>query len=154
MALGFYTLSFLDYDGEPSHFRTAWAQLDALTVLTIGAEVALFRAAVAGISGGTIAREQFSQFDNDLSRVLPANPVYQRESKWLVRYHDTVTNKEQRTQIPCANLSLLSNHSEFLDITTALSPGQVFKTQFEADVLSEAGNSILVDSVQQVGRDL
>lgn len=149
-----YGLTYMDYDRELSTTKFNMAQLDAVTVLTIGARVAALRAAIAGISGATLKAERFAQFENELSNVPPTNQYYQRETKWLVKYQDNVTLDIYRTEIPCANLSLLANHSEFLDITTALSPGLLFKTEFEADVVSEEGNPITVLSVQAVGRDL
>ena len=149
-----YGLTFLDYDRETSTMRVNTAELDPATVLTIGAEVAVFRAAVAGISGGTLKAERFTQFSNQLSNVPPTNQFYQRETKWLVRYQDNTTLDIYRSEVPCANLSLLSNNSKFLDITTALSPGAVFKAEFENFVLSEEGNAVTVLSVQQVGANL
>jgi hypothetical protein len=154
MATAKYGITFMDYDRELSTFKLNVPQLDAVTVLTIGASAAAFRAAVAGISGATFKSERFTQFDNQLSNVPPTNQYYQRETKYLVLYQDNVTLDIFRCEVPCANLSLLANHSEFLDITTALSPGKVFKDDFEGFVVSEEGNPITVLSVQAVGRDL
>ena len=154
MATARYGITFMDYDRELSTFKLNTAQLDAATVITIGATVAAFRAAVAGISGATFKSERFTQFDNQLSNVPPSNQYYQRETKYLVKYQDNTTLDIFRCEVPCANLSLLSNNSEFLDITTALSPGAVFKSEFENFVLSEEGNAVTVLSVQAVGRDL
>lgn len=154
MATAKYGLTYMDYDEELSTTKWNMAQLTPVTVLTIGATVAALRAVIAGISGATLKSERFEQFDNEMSNVPPSNQFYQRETKWLVKYQDNVTLKLFRTEIPCANLTLLGAHQEFLDITTALSPGLLFKTEFEADVVSEDGNPITVISVQAVGRDL
>lgn len=154
MATAKYGLTYLDYDKETSTTKWNMAQLDPVSILTIGANLAILRAAVAGISGATLQSERFTQIDDTMSMVPPTNQYYQRETKWLVRYQDNVTMDVYRTEIPCANLSLLGGHSEFLDITTALSPGLVFKNAFEAQVVSEDGNPITVLDIQAIGRDL
>ena len=153
MSNGLYSLSMIDHESEHTILSFAVPQLTAVTVLTIGAELAAFRAAVAGISGGTFVKERFTQIDDTMPGVAPIN-LYQREAKYLVRYHDTVTGQKFRVEVPCANLSLLPAGVEFLDLTAG--PGLAFKTAFQLFAVSPLyglnGNTVLVDSIQYVGR--
>jgi len=152
MANAIYELSFLDNtNNDPAAKMTVNApQLTAGTVATIGTEVAAFRAAIAGISLATISAERFTQFHNNISSARPGSVAAQNENRWLVRDTDTAGNN-YRHYIPCAKLSLLASGTEFLDIDTALSVGNVFRLAWELFVVSKAGNPVTVDSVQFVG---
>ena len=152
MANAKYELSFLDNTlTDPAAKMTVnTAQLSAATVATVGAEVAAFRAAIAGISLSTISAERFSQFSNSISSARPASTAAQNEKRWLVRYTDTAGN-HYRAYVPGADESHLASGSEFLDINTALSVGNVFRIAFELFVVSKAGLPVTVDSVQWVG---
>lgn len=88
----------------------------------------------------------------------------QRERKWLVTYRDntefldvadTIENvgfgKIFNTEVPCADLSLLSNKSDELSLTATGVPAWI--TAFEAAQNSPTGgNEIEVISIKHVGR--
>lgn len=87
-----------------------------------------------------------------LSSTPAASKLAQRGVKWLVRYHDSVTEQKFTVSLPCADLTKLPDHEEFLDLTAG--DGLAFKTAFEAVVVSpdNSANSIVVDTVQYVDR--
>jgi len=85
------------------------------------------------------------------SAVENTNPLAQRENKWLVRYHDSAGTKFT-VEIPTADLSLLDTGTEFLDLTGT--EAAAFVTAFEGVVRSpdDPTLTVLVDSIQFVGR--
>lgn len=85
------------------------------------------------------------------SAVVNTNPLAQRENKWLVRYHDTAGTKFT-VEIPTADLSLLDAGTEFLDLTGTEAAAYV--TAFQGVVRSpdDPALTVLVDSIQFVGR--
>jgi hypothetical protein len=85
------------------------------------------------------------------SAVTNNDPLAQRENKWLVRYHDADGTKFT-LEIPTADLSLLTDGDEFLDLTGT--EAAAFKTAFEAVVKSPDDPTLAttLDSMQFVGR--
>ncbi len=147
-----YRASMLDYGRETSRFTIVAAPLTALTLVTLGADIAALEAAIAGISGGTITRHQFVALDDAIASDPPGSPVYQRENKYTVLYEDIDTHDHFRVEIPCANLSLLSGHSEDLDLTGG--PGLAFKVAFQAFARSPQGGLTVVERIHFTGHNL
>jgi hypothetical protein len=85
------------------------------------------------------------------SAVENAEPLAQRENKWLVRYHDADSTKFT-VEVPTAKLSLLDTGTEFLDLTGTAAAA--YKTAFEAVVKSpdDPTLAVVIDSIQFVGR--
>lgn len=114
------------------------------------------RAAIEGITLGIVSKEQWVGDDTVLSAAVPASQVAQRESKWLVRYHNVVTNKPHHLEIPTADLIgvALIPGSDFADLTAA--PMSTFVTAFNAFARSEENDAdaVVIDSVQFVGRNI
>jgi len=127
-----------------------------LTAANLDAQVALQDAlavAIAGITLGTV-RHTTTLLKETVGTSTPAASKYaQRENKWLCRYHDVTTGQKFRVSIPTADLSILPDNSEFIDLTTGA--GDDFKTAFEAVVRSPADgtHAVTLDSVQFVGRN-
>lgn len=131
-------------------------QITTLTAANLVAQTVLIndlKAAIAALQLGTLQNDAIIQAGVTYS-VLPAgDQLAQRENKFLCRYHDIVTNEKGRMSFPCADLSQLPNHSEFLDLTGGL--GLDLKVAFDAIVVGPrvAANSVILDSVQFVGRN-
>jgi len=89
-----------------------------------------------------------------LSGLPASDPLAQKENRWLVRYHSSTDFQKFVVSIATADLTLLADGNEFLDITTVASPGLAFKTAFEAVVRdpNDVAQSVVVDSVQFVAR--
>jgi hypothetical protein len=80
-----------------------------------------------------------------------------REDKWLVEYHDAITNKRLTLTLPCRRAPdgttiIMSPGSDFLDATCSAYTG--FKTAFEAGALSDVGNAVVLDAIRLVGRNI
>jgi len=140
---------------ETASFQVA---ITNLTPANVAAQITLINdlsSAVAALVIGNADGNEVVYDRNDLAASPAASPLAQRENKWLVRYHGSVSHKRFRVSLPTADLTLLANNSEFLDITTAASPGNDFKVAFEAVVKSpdDDTESVVVDSVQFVGRN-
>lgn len=82
----------------------------------------------------------------------PVDPYAQRESKWLVRYKDTSTQKTYSLEIPGADLTLLVAGDDRMDPANAAYIA--FETAFEAYHRSPAGNPVSLLEIVHVGRNI
>lgn len=90
MANGIIKFTFLDYDGERSSATMQTGAVTAVSLPGLLAEVGTIRAAIQDMIRGTIQGESLKVFDTTLSNARPADAEAGRESKWLVRYEDTL----------------------------------------------------------------
>jgi hypothetical protein len=135
---------------EKSNWGAWISTLTAGNFVAVTGAVSTLLTATLGITIGSQAAAR-TEAVSQVSAVVNTNPQAQRENKWLVRYHDSNSTKFS-LEIPCADLSLLSLGTEFLDLTvTAVAS---FVTAFEAVVKSpdDPTLSVTVDSIQFVGR--
>jgi hypothetical protein len=152
----FFGETLIDYSNEKSSWRVALVDLTAGNVAAQQMLITALASAVDAISLMNIISNTTTFSENKTAASIPTNPLAQRENKWLVRYHDTVTNLKYQVEIPGADLSLLSTtpQSDYMD------PGSAeylaFKAAFDAVVKSPANssNGVAVDSLQFVGRKL
>lgn len=107
-------------------------------------------AAIQAIVIGELNKERIVLSDTLSSSAPATSPLAQRENKWLVTYTDTTTHRLFKSEIPTADLSLLSGNQEALDLSAGV--GLTFKQKFEAVVKSIEGNAVQVVSVKYVGR--
>lgn len=109
--------------------------------------------AVQAVILGVNQQTRLTYNESNLSSDAAASQLAQREKKWLLRYHDSVNPSLKFTvSIPTSDLTKLPNHQEFLDLTAGV--GLALKTAFEAVVVSpdDSANTVVLDSVQYVGR--
>ncbi len=142
-------------NGDPESASTEFA-IVTLTAANIVAQTALLvtlKDALNAISIGQFSKETTTAFRGTPSTVPAGSTLSQRENKYLIRYHDSLTNRKYRGSIPCADLSLLPDGSEFLDLTTG--EGADVKAAFEAVIVSpdNTAAAVVVDSIQFVGRN-
>lgn len=154
MAVGMYKRTMRDYDGESTTFSVPAAQV---TAANFDAQVVLNVALGAAIVGMTIdsALEKIEYGNSIVTPVTgSSNPLCQRENRWLVRYHDSVTGEKITRTIGCADLTLLDpNNRGYAHIGDG-GAVDAFVTAFEAYVLSDAGNAVVIDSIQFVGANI
>ena len=145
-----YTRSMQDYDQETTIFKV---NSRALTALNFDAEVALNVAlgvAIVGVTRGTVQKIAYG--NEILSPGVNADPLAQRENKWLVRYVDQVTGVEYHVELGTADLTVLDpNNRGYMLISSGA--GLAFKDAFDAYVISPAGNDVVMQSAQFVGRN-
>lgn len=144
-----------DYSGESSNVTIYNGDITAVSLPGFLTAVGTGRAAIEGITLGVMAKEQWVGDNTPLSALTPANVFAQRELKWLVRYHDTVTNEKAKLEIPTADpTGVMLPQSDFADLT--VSPMDTFVTWFEgfARHPDNSVNAVVIDSIQLVGRNI
>lgn len=127
-----------------------------LTPANVAATVTLMgnlASAIAAVTLGNFLKNEVQYARNLLAVGPAASNLAQRENKWLMRYHDATTYQKFQVSVGTADLSILPNNEEFLDLADA-GVGAALKTAFEAVVVSpaDASHSVVLDSVQFVGR--
>lgn len=148
-----YSKTYWEYGGnaKASSVSVHSPTLNAGNIAAQEALRAAFESAVDAISLGTAGSEQFIATEVNVARTPSANPLAQRENKWLVSYTDNVTGLGGSFSIPCADLSLLGADGENMD-SGAEYAALVSATQ--DFVRSNAGNAVTVTSVKFRARNL
>lgn len=147
-----YVRTMQDYDGESTTFRVNTA---ALTAANFDAQVALNVALGVGIVGITRGHLQKIVYSNEIiSPSVPDDPLSQRENKWLIRFHDAVTEEKQSPiELGTADLTVLDPNNRGYAQMGDAGAVDAFVDAFEAYVLSKDGNAVVIDSIQFVGRN-
>jgi len=147
-----YNLRILDYNSELSSFGLPGIQLSQAN---FDAQVALWdtlQTSVDGLVIGVLNQRQLQAQQVEISSVPPASQFAQRETKWLVTWVDNVIGTLHQTEIPTADLALLTAGAEMLNLGAGA--GLAFKNAFEAVVRWGGVNAVTVQSVRHVGRNL
>lgn len=156
MANHYSLFQFRDFSGEKSTVRIYNGAITAVSIAGFLTAFGAMRAAIEGITVGIASQESWVGDLTVLSAAFPTDQQAQREKKWFVRYHDTVTAKKYDLEIPTADLTgvALIAQSDFADLTVA--PMSTFVTNFNAFARSPDSdvNAVVLDSVQFVGRNL
>jgi len=151
-----------DNNGDQSSLGIHTGEVTAVSLPGLLTQVGQIRTAIEGLTLGVVANERLSVFNTKLSALRAASPVAQVETKWVVGYHDNTAffddpvnaipnagyQKPFTLEISTADYSLLEDGTEELDITTALSPGNVFKLAFENTARSPYGGEVILDYVR------
>jgi len=156
MANHYVSWSLRDYTLETSPVKIYSGAVTAVSIAGFLTAIGVGRAAIEGITEGIVAKESWVGDSSDLSAAAPTAVTAQVERKWLGRYHDTVTQKKYRFEIPTAELvtgRLLAN-SDFADLTDTNMAA--FKTWFDGFARSPDSdvNAVVLDSMQHVGRNI
>src|SRR5262245_34292412 len=136
--------SYKDYSKETSRLRLF---VTTLTAANLVAQQALHATLFTKLDALTLGLEQKETtiLSSSVVNVTPAtNPLAQRENKWLLRYHASVSRKNFTAELPCANLTLLDpNNTDFIDKTqTAWTD---LKSAFEAVVVDpDDGGAVIL----------
>lgn len=148
--------SWIDYSLEPSNSGVTLTQITAGNLVATLGLVDTLIAAMQAITVGQLARSKVTVREQNEDTVTPTNPQAQREKKWLVKYHDTVTGKKYRLEIPTAdlsggNLNTNSDQANLADTQIA-----AFVTAFQAVATDpDTGlNPVAVDEILFVGKRL
>ena len=151
--MGFYTRAYKDYDGEGTVFRVHVADLNAGNIAAqLGLQAAL-GAATNDMVLGALNRITYGN-EVDTPVVHADEPTAQRELKWLVQYHDSITGAELGPlEIGTANPARLDPNARSQAQMGDAAEVDAFVDAFEAYVLSPAGNAVIVDRLVLVGRN-
>lgn len=113
---------------------------------------AAFEAAVDAVSLGSPGSEEFVATLVEVAKTPSANPLAQRENKWLVSYKDNTTNRGGTFTIPTADLALLQ--ADGVNMDAASDEYADLVTAAEAFVRSPLGNTITVTSIRFTARNI
>jgi len=141
------TTSFRDYDKELASVQL-W--LTTLTAANFDAQATLRASLITGLRAISIGEYAANTVGilTVASAAAASSVQAQRETKWLLRFHD-VNGYKFTAEVPCADLTKLGTNSEFMADT----PLGSFATPFEAAVVSPYdGSAVTLDSAQAVGR--
>lgn len=160
LPVSYASITLADYteraNGQPETTTTQFPII-TLTPGNVAATSTLvgnLRTALAAIVLGRFIKNELTYARNETGEPIPADDQNaQRENKWLCRYHDATNFKKFQMSFGTADLSQLADHQETLDLTAGV--GADFKDAFEAVVVSpyDAANSVVLDSMQFVGRN-
>lgn len=155
MANHYSVYQFRDKSGELSNTKMFNGAITSVSIAGFLTAFGGMRAALEAITLGVVSQESWVGDLTVLSAALPASDLAQRESKWLVRYHDTITNKKYQLEIPTADINgRLLPLSDFGDpanpeIAAFITAFNAFARGPDSDV-----NAVAFDSIQHVGRNL
>lgn len=150
---GFDQLSWADYNNEVGRTRLHATVLTAANFVAQGALRATLHTAIAGIVNGVLVKTAYG--NDEIPFAGPAaDPGTQRETKWLVQFHDVTTLKKYKIELPGADTAVLDPndraHAEIGDAGAV----DAFVDAFEAYVISDQGGAVVVDEITLVGRNL
>jgi len=159
LPVSFYSSTYNDHtarsngQAETTNWEVPVTTITDLNIVAIGTAVAALQTAADALTLGVKRGTSLIAQRVKNSVVLASSPLAQRENKWLVRYHGNTLQQAFQVSIGTADLTLVSGHSEFIDIS--VNPGLAFKNAFEAVVVSpdDEAESVTVDSIQFVGRN-
>lgn len=149
----FYNRTLVDYDGEKTSFRCVTQPLTAANFDVQTGLAAALGVAMAGITLGEFAGSQIGNVDPPLSSEA-ANPMAQRELKWLVLVEDTVTSELFTYELGTADPAMLDpNDRKHANIGDA-GPVDTFISALEAYAYTKNGNALEVKEITLVGRNI
>lgn len=140
-------------EAETTNWRVAVTTINAGNFTAQATKLTTLDGAVAAITLGRTIRTATLVNVFEQANTPASDPLAQRENKWLARYHDATNGQKFQVSWGTADESLHMTNSEFLDLTTGA--GAALKTAFEDVVVSpnDASHSVVLDSVQLVGRN-
>jgi len=103
--MGKYTLYVRDFDDEQSTMGVRTPDLTAANITAVYAALATADAAFLAVLLGQEQRYIVQAKRSPQGLGASTNPLAQRESKALVRYHETTTLVELTMELPCPDLS-------------------------------------------------
>lgn len=152
------TYSWHDYDGEPTSMTVNTVEITAANLDAQSTLATALRSALNGITVGVV--EQAVIRDNIWDTVAPTtDPWGQRETKWVIISQDTAGNKFRSNDVPIADLTLLEGGNKYIikngivAVTAGAAAVTAFKDAYEAFAVSNAGLSLTIIDMYQVGRN-
>ncbi len=159
LPVSFLTLTLNDNtvkaNGEPEN-GSVTVPIITITAGNFTAQAALHAALITAFEGVTIgnpAKTQIVSAREVIDNAPASTPQAQRENKFLCRYHGATLNQKFQASIPTADLDQVGTNSEFVPLGSGA--GAALKSAFEAVVVSpdDSAESVVLDSVQFVGRN-
>lgn len=105
MAVHTYSVALRDWSNELGRTKVHMGPITAGTIAGALTQMGALRTAIAGITSGVVASEQWVGDDTNLSNALPVSEEAQRETKWLVTYQGDTSLKKFNITIPTAEFT-------------------------------------------------
>lgn len=153
MATSEQVITVRDYNNELSTVQFNVILLTAANYVAWSAALAALYTGITGITLGTLEKDRRVATEIKYAAVPPNDVNAQRERKWLVRGSDNVTGVIYRNELPTADLSFLTNHSDTISTFPAGALAD-FQTAYNAAVVSPDGNPMTLISLEHVGKRL
>lgn len=154
MPIGRTTWTWNDYDAEPSSFNVNHVQLTAGNIVATTALLGAVKTALDDIVIGHFSHEATYALVTEGDKIPSSNPYAQREAKFLLRFHSTVTGDLITRELPMPDLGvagLLLPNSKFMDLTAG--EGLALKTALDAVMKDKDGNTATLTSAEFKGRN-
>lgn len=149
------TFTQRDFSKELSRTTIFTSVLDSTNYDTVLSDTDLMRNAIDGITTGIMSAQTLVADKQTLSGAAPTNVYAQRELKWLVYYHDNVTNKPYTLTLPCADpTARLIAGTDLANLAQTEIAAFVTRFQSYAKDPDTQTNAVTVDAMQLVGRNL
>lgn len=145
-------ISYRDYGtpGEVSAVTVPMVDITSANIVAQTAALDSFRTAMEAITLGGLESRSLVAWTND-TKTAPSSAFAQREVKWLVKYHEDISNGPTHyMEIPCADLAKLDPNSNDKALMTDADVA-AFVVAFEA-VVVVGGNACVVDEILFVSR--
>lgn len=141
-----------DYNGESAVEHVFINTLTAGNIVAQTTAINTLANALEAVTLGNMASQTITLSRTPIDGTLPTNPFAQRETKWLLRYHSVAALKRFVSEVPNADLSLLTPNTDLADMTGA--EFAALKTIWEQVVRDPDDNELtILDSAQHVGRN-
>lgn len=150
------TLEFADFNRHRSQvsFDGAIYASDGTNHSSVRGKQVALRATVEAITLGVVSSYLLGGNYEITGQVRSSVEESQTFIQWKCFYTDNTTGARESVKIPTADLSLATistlNGLDFMVLDLGSGAGASFKTAFEDYVVSKAGNSVTLDSVQVV----
>lgn len=145
--------TYQDYSRETSRVKF---NVQQMTAANFDATIALINTLSTAILGvqveNALQTKRVVAQNNLISRAPASTKPAQREVKWVVTCEDDTLHTLSRHEIPLADTQWVTANTDFMDLSAGV--GLALKNAIEAAVLSPAGNSVSVASIQLVGRSV
>lgn len=146
------SMTFKDKADTPSSTELNFANADAVTYVTGGSgPMDAWFDAVAAVSLGTLVRSAAERRLTPVNPALPTDDNAYNSAKLTVFYHDTVTGKPYRYQVPARNPAAYNTYprSKNVILTIALGGTAAIEALVAAteDGVSPTGGAIVVDEI-------
>lgn len=149
------SVTYNDYGAEASNVKLNMATITAANFDQTLLDAASLYDAIAGVTLGIRVKHTLGNVYQILPTKYPAaDDAAQRELKWKVNCLDATAMKPVWFTLPCADTSKLDpNNRGFANIGDA-GPVDALVSAIESLVLSADGNSLTVESIELVGRNV
>lgn len=142
-----------DNSDEYSSVRVFNGDITAVSLPGFLSDLGALRTAILAVIEGNVA---FESWVGDVTTVNDTRPpkAAQRELKWLVRYHGDSTMNKYTFTIPTADVDLVLDGTDLMDMTLQAAIDLVGAIEAFARTPDDSTETVTVDEIRLVGRNI